>query len=444
MFLLILLSVLFTLVNSQHVTETFTSLYNLSGTESLVEYGSDNIITCNSNQISITDVNTLEVTNTTSSLDFNGNVCSSNTLMYLYSNLTGISLFDIETNTFQKGFNELTNLKTNGFNVAGSRLAVCDTDTGNITVFSSNSTNEMQWYEVSVINPSLSHSCLNVGFTTCSEGEMLVAVDVSNNITIWTLDGDSDDIEYKFFQEIDCECNLNDLRTAWNDNFYIGLNDNSTFYKYSFISTEWEKEQEEYTLSDTKIWTVGKNDGTLISVSHSDEIRVVHHTGEIAILDDNGKPNVVHSISAFDFTKMVIVDGDNELIHAELEFYTDAPTGSPTDSPTQSPTKNPTASPTTPIPSTSPTSSPTNSPTTGAPTTSPTTATPTNSPTTSAPTTGLPTRSPVTGPPTTPPPKSTTLSPSVILIIVFPTVIFVLFMWIYINNSGLNFGAREF
>ena len=443
-FFLFVLSV--SLVMAQHVTETFTNIQTLSP-NSRVEYGTDYIFTCSITTYTTTDINFLENSTISMSVPFNTvgpTVCDISDLAFVYGNSTHVAFYEMGNETskiFEFGGSDIV---SGGFNVGGSRYVACDRGTGAVLVFTTNETDDLDWYQVEV-TPGLENPCVSTGFTTSPEGETLVVLDNSNILGIWTVDDESDDIEYISSQNITVTGGtVDDLVTAWNDHFYIKYDTDSDFFKYGYGGSSWDQ-QEEYNMVNTKLWAVGRNDGTLVTVDTANDIRVVHDSGAVVVFDDVGKPAVVNSISVFDFTEIVLVDGNDNLVHVATSYYTDAPTTSPTGAPTTSPTGSPTGAPTTGSPTGAPTTSPTLSPIIGV---SPT-GSPTRAPTTRAPTTANPTRAPITIPPTTaiPTPKpteSTEITPTTIALIAVSAILGIVVVWELSKRTSVNYGARAF
>ena len=431
----------------QHVSETFTDMSSLSE-ESLIYYGTDDVIACNSNNYTIIDNSNLYTSAVSKYAPFtttNVSSCAVGDSVFVYGNSTHVALHAITNGAHLLDFGG-QDIMRSSFNVGGSRLVTCDKGTGDVKVFTSNATaGPLVWYQVSVV-PGLDGSCVGAGFTTSNDGETLVVIDDTNTLSIWLLDDNADDIEYISSQNITLGGSVGGLVTAWNDGFYVKVGD-SDHVEYVFNLTDWVQ-GDVYQFPNIKLWTVGKNDNALMVVDESNIAKVVHVSGAVVTLNDAGVPTVFNSIAGFDFTSFVVTDGDNDLIHVETSYYTDAPTASPSTSPTASPTTGtPTDAPTG-VPTDSPTGEPTSSPT-DSPTGSPTTGAPTGSPTTAAPTTAHPTRSPVTTPPTTAnptpaPTESTELTTTTIVLISVAAVLGTVVVWVLAKRTHINYGARAF
>lgn len=268
---------------------------------------------------------------------------------------------------------------TTDTNAAETRLGVCDTTSVHLYGFNDTTNHLVSLFEDIV-------HCDGVAVGETEEGDMyFTAFDsVSGNITIYN------NVFEKVFINV---LSFDTIIGAYNGKFVLQTNDNE-FKTFDMITGALDSNT--LIVDNTGIWTVGKNDGSLI-IQDSVTNNMFHYEWLENSWDSNIRytiehDNILDDVDAFHIGSYIYVDGW-EWNYVDAETFTDSPTSSPTNAPSSSPTNAPTSSPTnapTSSPSSSPTLSPTSSPTL-LPSSSPTTGAPSPSPTTSSPTINAPT-----------------------------------------------------
>lgn len=385
--------------NAQFIEQTIVPIRTETNgtTAATIVYGTDYILTCAGSEMVTTDPMS-PYESRYFDVSAGSTLCSPRETSFVYNNATDLHVTSVE------GAGEITVplpggslMNSDGFNIAGSRYAICDATSGEVTIF------DTSGVPTEVVDiPGFDGACLQVGFTTTNDGEVVVVLTDQHVVGFWTVGGP---LAYESYQNLTV-ANASDIKTAWHDDFYVQVSD-SVLKRVEYVVDEWVIGGT-VVIPDSpiKYYSVGKNDGTL-AVVRDDNNMYVHHQASDALFEVTVAPVVINGMDVFDFTNVVVLDDQFNVLKVSINYATDAPTSAPTGAPSSSPTKTPTHAPTP-----APTNAPTNAPTTTAPspTNQPTTRSPTSAPTTAVPTTASPT-------------SATTTAPSPTTTITYPTII---------------------